>query len=81
VKSSKAHTHAKFHKIPRLRFDSEKKLTSYAGIVVFQALFIALQLRSQLILVNINPAAPLRNMLKTSPDAAFADQAERRLDT
>jgi len=48
VKSSKAHTRAKFHKIPRLRFDSEKKLTSYAGIVVFQALFIALQLRSQL---------------------------------
>jgi hypothetical protein len=48
VKSSKAHTHAKFHKIPRLRFDSEKKLTSYAGIVVFQALFIAVQLRSQL---------------------------------
>lgn len=48
MKSSKAHTHAKFHKIPQLRFDSEKKLTSYAGIVVFQALFIALQLRSQL---------------------------------
>jgi hypothetical protein len=48
VKSSKAQTHAKYHKIPQLRFDSEKKLTSFAGIVVFQALFIALQLRSQL---------------------------------
>jgi hypothetical protein len=48
VKSSKAQTHANFHKIPRLRFDSEKKLTPFAGIVVFQALFIALELRSQL---------------------------------
>jgi hypothetical protein len=48
VKSSKAHTHAKFHKIPQLRFAGEKKLTSFAGIVVFQALFLALQLRTQL---------------------------------
>lgn len=48
MKSSKAQTHAKFHKIPQLRFDSEKKLTSFAGIVIFQALFATLQLRSQL---------------------------------
>lgn len=48
MKSSKAQTHAKFHRIPQLRFNSEKKLTSFAGIVVFQALFVAIQLRSRL---------------------------------
>lgn len=48
MKSSKAQTHGKFHKIPQLRFDSEKRLTSFAGIVIFQPLFVALQLRSQL---------------------------------
>ena len=48
MKSSKAHTHVKIHKIPRPRFDSNKKLTSFAGIVVFQALFTSLRLRYQL---------------------------------
>ena len=48
MKSSKAHTQAKIHKIPRLRFDSHKKLTSFAGIVVFQTLFATLRLRGQL---------------------------------
>lgn len=48
MKSSKAHTHVKIHKIPRLRFDSDKKLTSFAGVVIFQALFTSLRLRYQL---------------------------------
>ena len=35
MKSSKAEIHAKFHKIPRIRFSEERELTSYAGIVIF----------------------------------------------
>ena len=37
MKSSKAQTHANFHKVPALRFD-EQELTSFSGLVVFQAL-------------------------------------------
>jgi hypothetical protein len=47
VKSSKAEIHAKFHKIPRLKFCEERKLTSYSGLVVFQALFNAISLKAR----------------------------------
>jgi hypothetical protein len=47
VKSSKSKIHAKVHKIPRIRFSEERKLTSYSGIVVFQALFHSLKLRAR----------------------------------
>lgn len=48
MKSSKAEIHAKFHKIPRLRFCEKRRLTSYSVLVVFQALFHAIQLRSRI---------------------------------
>ena len=48
VKSSKTEIHAKFHKIPRIRFSEERKLTSYSGIVIFQALFNALKLGARI---------------------------------
>jgi len=48
VKSSKAEIHAKFHKIPRLKFCEERRLTSYSGLVIFQALFRAMRLQSRL---------------------------------
>jgi hypothetical protein len=48
VKSSKIEIHAKVHKIPRIRFSEERKLTSYSGLVIFQALFHSLKLRARL---------------------------------
>jgi hypothetical protein len=48
VKSSKSEIHARFHKIPRLRFSEERRLTSYSGLVVFQALFRAMRLRARI---------------------------------
>ena len=48
VKSSKADIHARFHKIPRLRFCEDRRLTSYSGLVVFQALFRAMRLRARI---------------------------------
>lgn len=48
MKSSKADVEARIHKIPRLRFTGQRKLTSYAGIVIFQALFARLGLLSKL---------------------------------
>lgn len=45
MKSSKADIHAKFHKIPRIRFCEERRLTSYSGLVIFQALFHSMKLR------------------------------------
>ena len=48
MKSSKAEIHARFHKIPRLRYCEERRLTSYAGLVVFQALFNTLRLRAKI---------------------------------
>jgi len=45
VKSSKTEIHAKIHKIPHIRFAEDRRLTSYSGIVVFQALFRALRLK------------------------------------
>jgi hypothetical protein len=48
VKSSKAEIHAAFHKIPRLRFTAERTLTSYAGLVLVQALIAKLGLKAKL---------------------------------
>jgi hypothetical protein len=48
VKSSKAEIRAAFHKIPRLRFQVGQKFTSYAGLVVFQALFAQMALKDKL---------------------------------
>jgi hypothetical protein len=47
VKSSKAQIQAKVHRVPRLRFE-DQKLTSFSGLVVFQALFERLQLKERL---------------------------------
>lgn len=48
MKSSKSETHVKFHKIPQIQFAAEKKLTSYAGLVLFQALAEWLGLKERL---------------------------------
>lgn len=48
VKSSRTETHGRFHKIPDVQFVEESGLTSYAGLIVFQALFAALQLKKRL---------------------------------
>jgi len=48
VKSSKANIHAKVHKIPRIQFSEERKLTSYSGLVIFQALFHSMKLRARI---------------------------------
>ena len=47
MKSSKAAVHRKTHALPILRFE-DQKLTSYAGLVVFQSLFATLGLKAQL---------------------------------
>lgn len=48
LKTSRAKTVRRFHKIPRLVFASESRLTSYAGLVVFQSLFARLDLKARL---------------------------------
>jgi hypothetical protein len=48
VKSSKAEIHTRVHRIPSLRFEPEQRLTSYAGLVIFQALFQRLALKERL---------------------------------
>lgn len=48
MKSSKAEIRATFHKIPRLRFQPGQKLTSYSGLVLFQALFAKMALKDRL---------------------------------
>jgi len=48
VKSSKAEIRAAFHKIPRLRFACDRQLTSYSGLVLFQALFVKMALKDRL---------------------------------
>ena len=48
MKSRKADLHTKSHGIPQLRFDPERRLTSYAGLVIFQALFACLNLKARL---------------------------------
>jgi len=47
VKSSKAQIHAKFHKIPVIRFE-DQKLTSFSGLLIFQTLFMKLGLKARL---------------------------------
>ena len=50
MKSSKAATFSREHKIPELRFDDgeSQKLTSFAGLIVYQKLFADLDLRKRL---------------------------------
>jgi len=48
VKSSRANTRTKVHKIPRVRFEADQRLTSYAGLVIFQHLFQQLDLKNRL---------------------------------
>jgi hypothetical protein len=47
VKSSKAEIQAKFHKIPLIRFE-DQKLTSFSGLLIFQALFQKMHLKERL---------------------------------
>ena len=47
VKSSKSQIHAKFHKIPMIRFE-DQQLTSFSGLLVFQMLFKRLDLKKKL---------------------------------
>jgi len=47
VKSSKAQIHAKFHKIPTIQFE-DQKLSSFSGLLIFQALFRSLNLKARL---------------------------------
>jgi hypothetical protein len=48
VKSSRANIRTSVHKIPRVRFEPDQRLTSYAGLVVFQHLFQCLDLKNRL---------------------------------
>ncbi len=47
VKSSKAQIQAKFHKIPAIRFE-DQRLTSFSGLLIFQALFTRMNLKQRL---------------------------------
>ena len=47
MKSRKSEIHSKVHAIPELRFEAQD-LTPYSGLVIFQALFQNLGLKSQL---------------------------------
>ena len=47
MKSSKAEIQAKFHKIPSIRFE-DQKLTSFSGLLIFQALFRRMHLKERL---------------------------------
>ncbi len=47
MKSSKAQILAKVHKIPTIRFE-DQRLTSFSGLVIFQALFSNMQLKKRL---------------------------------
>ena len=47
MKSSKAQTHAKFHRIPAIRFE-DQQLTSFSGLVIFQMLFRRIGLKQRL---------------------------------
>lgn len=48
MKSSRAAVRAKIYKIPTLQFEEEQRLTSYAGLIVFQSLFQRLDLKNRL---------------------------------
>ena len=47
MKSSKAQIYAKFHKIPMIRFE-DQRLTSFSGLLMFQALFTKMKLKRRL---------------------------------
>ena len=47
MKSSKTQIHAKFHKIPRIRFE-DQQLTSFSGLLIFQVLFKRIELKKRL---------------------------------
>ena len=47
MKSSKAQIHAKFHKIPTIRFE-DQKLTSFSGLLIFIVLFKRMNLKQRL---------------------------------
>jgi hypothetical protein len=47
VKCSKASIHRKTHRIPEIRFE-DQRLTSFAGLILFQPLFQRLGLKEQL---------------------------------
>ena len=47
MKSSKAQIHSKFHKIPVIRFE-DQRLTSFSGLLMFQALFAQMKLKRRL---------------------------------
>lgn len=48
MKSSKAQTRRKFHRLPSLKFEAEKRLTAFGGLVIFMALFRSLELQRRL---------------------------------
>ena len=48
MRSSKAEIVRRVHAIPEVTFDRDRKLTSFAGLVLFQALFATLGLRARL---------------------------------
>ena len=48
LKTSRTKTVRRFHKIPRLVYSRDSRLTSYAGLVVFQSLFARLDLKGRL---------------------------------
>lgn len=48
VKSSRADTRASFHKIPEIEFSDDGHISSYSGLVLFQALFQTLDLKARL---------------------------------
>ena len=47
MKSSKSQIHAKFHRIPIIRFE-DQQLTSFSGLLIFQLLFKRLNLKQRL---------------------------------
>ncbi len=47
MKSSKTQIHAKYHKIPAVRFE-EQKLTSFSGLLIFHQLFKVINFKSKL---------------------------------
>ncbi len=48
MKSRKSEIHSKVHAIPQLQFEAQN-LTAYSGLVIFQALFQCLDLKSKLV--------------------------------
>ena len=47
MKSSKAQIQLKIHKIPAVRFE-DQRLTSFSGLLIFQALFSRINLKQRL---------------------------------